>query len=50
MEKYVTVKALADAWGVSHQHVYNLIWQGQIKFIRVGRAYRIPTQVLKRGV
>ena len=39
---HMTIRALAERWGVSATFIRRAIWNGQLKATRFGRAVRIP--------
>lgn len=41
MERRLSVAQLAQAWGCSRQHVYNLIEEGKLRSVRIGSLIRI---------
>lgn len=41
MKSRLSVAQLADTWGVSRQHVYNLIERGELQAVRIGALVRI---------
>ncbi|MCL2468902.1 MAG: excisionase family DNA-binding protein [Alphaproteobacteria bacterium] len=45
--RHFTVQSLAKYWGVSTSHIYNLIHSGSIRYMRIGKAIRIPTDFIK---
>ncbi|MGZ4143372.1 MAG: helix-turn-helix domain-containing protein [Actinomycetota bacterium] len=40
-EQYQTVRQTAEAWAVTPQTVYDLVWSGKLRHRRLGRAIRI---------
>lgn len=40
MERRLTAAQVAEAWGVSRAHVYNLAHRGELPAIRIGAAFR----------
>lgn len=45
--RHFTVQSLARYWGVSPSHIYNLIHVGAIRYLRIGKAIRIPALSVK---
>ena len=43
--RFITAAELADRWGISRQHVYNLLRQG-LPSVTIGRARRFRTDVV----
>ncbi|MDD2325132.1 MAG: helix-turn-helix domain-containing protein [Alphaproteobacteria bacterium] len=41
--RHFTVQSLADYWGVSPSHIYNLIRSNALRHMRIGKSIRIPT-------
>ena len=46
LPKVLNVKDLAEILSVSHNTAYNLVRSGQVRNIRIGRAYRIPREAV----
>ncbi|OBF43917.1 hypothetical protein A5787_14280 [Mycobacterium sp. 852002-50816_SCH5313054-b] len=46
MSQYLNVREVADALGVTYQHVLRLIKAGEIPAIKIGAAIRVPRSVL----
>ena len=46
LPKVLNVKDLAEILSVSHNTAYNLVRSGQVRSIRIGRAYRIPGEAV----
>lgn len=46
LPKVLHVKDLAEVLSVSQNTAYNLVRSGQIRSIRIGRAYRIPREAI----
>lgn len=42
------VPELANALGVCSQHVYNLIYRGEIRAVKIGASVRIPAAEVDR--
>ncbi|NCC03551.1 MAG: DNA-binding protein [Proteobacteria bacterium] len=45
--RHFTVQSLARYWGVSPSHIYNLIHTGAIRYLRIGKAIRVPVLSVK---
>jgi excisionase family DNA binding protein len=45
--RHFTVQTLAKYWGVSPSHIYNLIHSNAIRYLRIGKAIRIPNNFVK---
>ena len=46
LPKVLNVKDLAAVLSVSQNTAYNLVRSGQVRSIRIGRAYRIPREAV----
>ena len=46
LPKVLNVKDLAEILSVSHNTAYNLVRSGQVRSIRIGRAYRSPREAV----
>jgi len=46
-KKWLPVKAVARKLGVSDKHIYALLSERKIPFVKVGKAYRIPLDELE---
>lgn len=46
IEPRISVAQLADMWGVSRQHVYNLVTTGELPTVRIGSLIRIRPEDL----
>jgi excisionase family DNA binding protein len=44
---YLTIREVADTLAVALKTVYQLVWQGKIRAVRVGRSVRIPSEALQ---
>jgi len=47
MKKAFTVKALAERWSCSGQHIRDLISKGKLPAFRAGRLIRIPYHIVE---
>lgn len=47
MEQRLSVAQLAQAWGCSRQHIYNLIEEGKLRSVRIGTLIRIRPEDAK---
>lgn len=45
--RHFTVQSLAAYWGVSPSHIYNLIHSNALRHMRIGKAIRIPQNIVK---
>lgn len=50
MERMLKVPEVAAIWGVSEQRVYAMLAAGQLPFVRVGRAIRVPESKLREWI
>lgn len=48
MEEYITVKELCERLNVTKVTVSHWIKQGKIKYLKIGKAVRIPTSQFKQ--
>lgn len=46
---YLTVADAARVLAVSRKTIYRLVWRGELPFLRVGRALRIPRNAITDG-
>jgi len=46
-KKWLAVKAVARRLGVSDKHIYALLAERKLPYIKVGNAYRIPLDELE---
>ena len=45
--RHFTVQSLAAYWEVSPSHIYNLIHSNALRHMRIGKAIRIPVDLVK---
>lgn len=45
--KPFTAKTLAEHWGCSEMHIYNLTKSGKLKHFKIGRLTRIPQKCVE---
>lgn len=50
VERMLTVRQVAVVWGVSEQRVYGMLAAGQLPFVKVGRAIRVPETKLREWI
>jgi len=48
MEKYYTIKEVAEIFKVSKRTIYDLIHSNKLRNIKIGRIYRISSEDLNR--
>lgn len=44
MKQYYSIKEFAEMMSVTPQTIYNRIYSGEIKALKIGKSWRIPTK------
>jgi len=48
MKKYITVREVAEMFGVHQETVYRWLREGKLKYIRIGHIYHIDPESLEQ--
>lgn len=50
MEKFMTIKELAEAIKISTRSIYNLVYKGRIPHYKIGGSLRFSEKEIKRRI